>query len=400
MIESTKRLSELIFKSIRGELSPPETQELQEWLERSPDNRRLYEDMIQPSRIKQGLEQVYEATASRERVLERVRAAVGTTSLSEEVPAEASSFSIRRWLPYAAAILLLAGGAGLWWFKPKVDPAPRVVAAKQQDVSPGGTGAILTLADGSTVKLDSLENGEIASQGGSKVMIRNGYLAYQEEDARTQTAAGTARNMISTPRGRQFQLLLPDGTKVWLNAGSSLSYPVVFSGKERSVDITGEAYFEVAPDPQRPFKVKMGIDAEIEVLGTHFNVNAYPDEPQINTTLLEGSIRISAASEGKILKPGYQASMKNGEIRVKQVDVEEAMAWKNGLFIFADTDIETVMRQLSRWYDIEVVIEGTVKKRQLTGEVYRSYTLQQALSVLQATDLHFSINGRQLKVMP
>lgn len=397
MIASTKRLSELIFKSIRGELSAPEAQELEEWLERSPDNRRLYENMIQPSQIKSGLDKLYAATASRKRVLERVREA---SRMAPPILAEEKSFSIRRWLPYAAAILLLAGGAGLWWFKPASGPAPRVAAAREQDISPGGTGAILTLADGSTVKLDSLENGEITSQGGSKVMIKNGYLTYQKNGASTPVVAGTARNMISTPRGKQFQLLLPDGTKVWLNAGSSLSYPVAFSNKERSVDMTGEAYFEVAPDPQLPFKVKIGLDAAIEVLGTHFNVNAYADEPQINTTLQEGSIRISAASGSKILQPGYQASMKNGEIQVKQVDVGEAMAWKNGLFIFADTDIETVMRQLSRWYDIDVVLEGPVKYRQLTGEVYRSYTLQQALSVLQATDLHFSIHGRQLTVMP
>lgn len=400
MIASTKRLSELIFKSICGELSTTEEQELAEWLEKSPDNRRVYEDMIQPSRLKEGLGQAYEAAASRERVLERVLAAVDPTPQSMEPLADEQSFSIRRWLAYAAAVLLLLGVAGVWWLKPAADPASGVMAAKQNDIRPGGSGAILTLADGSTVQLDSLENQEIISQGGSKVVIRNRSLSYQKNDAAASTAAGNARNTISTPRGKQFQLLLPDGTKVWLNAGSSLSYPVVFDGKERRVDITGEAYFEVARDPQQPFKVKMGMNAEIEVLGTHFNVNAYPDEPQISTTLLEGSVRISAAAASKILKPGYQASMKNGEIAIKAVDVEEAIAWKNGLFIFADTDIETVMRQLGRWYDIEVVIDPAVKKRQLTGEVYRSYTLQQALTVLQATDLHFRITGRQLTVMP
>ncbi|WP_343704138.1 FecR domain-containing protein [Chitinophaga sp.] len=396
-MDATKRLSTLIFRSLTGELTPAEQQELDAWLAESPANRSLYEELGRPEVLKQGLARMYEAVDSRERVLDKVRLAMAEPPGKKEA---ARVMPLRRWLPYAAAAILAATATLLWWQKPQ-QPATPVQTAQTAAgaIPPGATGAVLTLADGSVIELDSLHNGTIAAQGATRVILQNGQLSYKK-DKHTGAGEPVAYNTITTPRGRQFQLLLPDGTRVWLNAASSLTYPTAFSDTARNVTITGEAYFEVTHLPAAPFRVKIGPQREVTVLGTRFNVNAYVDEPEVTTTLLEGSVMISAAGTQKMLKPGYQAGMREQEILLRPADLEGTMAWKNGLFIFNKTDIHAVMRQLSRWYDVEVVFEGQPAARQLTGEVYRSYTLQQALAVLQAADLHFRISGRQLTVLP
>lgn len=395
MIETTKRLGELIFGSLQGTLTEDEMQELAAWLRQSPENRRLYETLTAPEHMEAGLQDIYEAAASKARVLEHLREAIAATPHGN-MPRRAVR-PLRRRLAYAAAAVLLLAVAYRLLLPVKKAPPRQAISAAAKDIDPGRNGAILTLANGSTVLLDSAANGLIATQGGAQVTLQNGQLAYRD-DGGGETAV--AYNTMTTPRGRQFQLQLPDGTKVWLNAASSLTYPTRFTGRERNVRITGEAYFEVAKNAQQPFRVQVAPETAIEVKGTHFNVNAYADEPEIRATLLEGAISIRRGAQQRQLQPGQQASLRDNDISIAAVDVEEAVAWKNGLFIFSNTDIRTVMRQLSRWYDITVVVEGPVTNRQLTGEVYRSYTLQQALSVLQAADLHFRISGRQLTVMP
>ena len=210
-------------------------------------------------------------------------------------------------------------------------------------------------------------------------------------------------NTITTANGNQYQLILSDGSRVWLNAASSIRFPTSFSGYERKVEITGEAYFEVAKNAAKPFKVdfknKAGEKDEIEVLGTHFNVNTYTDEPEMKTTLLEGSVKITAANKMQMLAPGQQARLTiNGIELKKNVDLDQVMAWKNGYFLFDNTDIYTLMRQISRWYNIEVIYEPNVKNDVFFGEIERKAELNEVLKILEVGDLHFKLNGHKLTV--
>src|SRR5882757_3843076 len=250
------------------------------------------------------------------------------------VPIHRGHFLRRGFIRYAAAIIILIGiGAYLYTTLTKTHSAvattrPTSVPVKN-DVLPGRQGAILTLSDGTTVVLDSLGNGIVANQTGTQVLLENGNLTYNASDA------GEVRfNTMSTPKGRQFLLLLPDGTKVWLNAASSITYPTAFIGRERNVKITGEAYFEVAKNPKQPFKVKINDVAEIDVLGTHFNVNAYANEASIKTTLLEGSVRVNASKHQQTMVPGQQAQIEqDGNITTTDaVDIAQIVAWKDGVF--------------------------------------------------------------------
>nr|WP_240966056.1 FecR family protein [Pseudoflavitalea sp. G-6-1-2] len=207
---------------------------------------------------------------------------------------------------------------------------------------------------------------------------------------------------MSTPRGRQFQLRLPDGSAVWLNAASTIRYPAAFAGNERKVELTGEAYFEVAPDQQRPFRV-LTPKQQIEVMGTHFNVNAYADEPLEQTTLIEGSVKVSGAVSqlSKLLTPDHQASVSDGAITVTKLDTGPVIAWKNGLFCFVNANVPGVMRQLSRWYDIEVQYEGKIPDRVFAGKMQRDLTLNEMLNLLSSLNLNFKLEGsKKLIVKP
>ncbi len=301
-------------------------------------------------------------------------------------------------LSWAAAsiILLLAAGAYFW----TANKTPTDITAKNAVISPGKQGAILTLADGSQVVLDSLSNGVIAKQKGVSIMLTNGQLTY----APTENGSGEiVFNTISTPRGRQFQVTLPDGTQVWLNTASSIRYPTAFASTERKVEVTGEAYFEVAKNTAMPFRVTVNNKAEINVLGTHFNVNAYENEKAIATTLLEGSVRVvqyEAASKNVILQPGQQAliAAAPGIKVIEKANIDKVIAWKNGLFYFEGTSLAEIMRQLERWYDIEVVYEKVIPDIEFEGEITKDVSLNGLLTMLGKTELHFRIEGRKLIV--
>ena len=273
----------------------------------------------------------------------------------------------------------------------------------KNDVLPGGDKAMLTLADGSTIVLDSAGNGVLAQQGNTQIIKQqNGQLIYNSSGE----GNNIAYNILSTPHGGQYKLTLPDGSKVWLNAASSLKYPTSFTGNSRQVEITGEAYFEIAPlSPKEgqkiPFIVRVN-EMEVEVLGTHFNVNGYEDEQIIHTTLLEGRVKINTKEGSNFLKPGQQAQLqKSGKIKlVNDADLEEIMAWKNGNFQFENADITVVMRQLARWYDVEVEYKGNVS-RHFIGTISRSVNLSQVLTMLEQTgEVKFKIEGRKVIVMP
>lgn len=268
----------------------------------------------------------------------------------------------------------------------------------KNDVDPGGNKATLTLADGSVILLDDAKNGILAQQGASKVIKLDGKLLYD------LTAIDTRQivyNTITTPRGGQYQLELPDGSVVWLNATSSIRFPTSFVEMERRVEITGEAYFEVAKNANKPFVVSVN-GSEIQVLGTHFNINAYSDEEIMKTTLLEGSIKFVSANDNHILQPGQQSQLtKGGAVKVlNKVDVDEVVAWKNGLFSFENAGIEAIMRQLSRWYDVEVDYRGRPDDL-FIAEMNRNIKLSDALKALELTGkVSFEIEGKKIIVMP
>jgi ferric-dicitrate binding protein FerR (iron transport regulator) len=296
------------------------------------------------------------------------------------------------------------------------------------DALPGGNKAMLTLNDGSIIVLDSVQNGMLHEQGNVKVMKQEGQLKYQSvpQGGSNGQLASVAYNTLSTPRGGQYQLVLPDGSKVWLNAASSIRFPTAFAGNEREVELTGEAYFEIttlrlSSGEKMPFRVVIAPSSsgesrgEVEVLGTHFNVNAYNDEEFIRTTLLEGKVKVTSGAarrdqpavnnkQSAILAPGQQAvitSSKGGAIKtINDADTEGAVAWKNGLFYFDDVNIEAIMRQLSRWYQVQVVYKGKIPDRRFAGQVSRNANLSQVLKILELSKVHFTIEGETVTVMP
>lgn len=302
----------------------------------------------------------------------------------------------------ASIILLIIAGTQLW--RTANRSSKMVIVQENSEVMPGGHKAILTLANGRKIILDSAANGTLAQQGNTQIIkLDNGQLAY---NAAAQPGA-VEINMLTTPRGGQYQLNLPDGSKVWLNAASSLSYPVAFTGKDRTVTLTGEAYFEIAKNAAQPFYIKMPPsqpgrnEVNVEVLGTHFNISAYGDEVSINTTLLEGAVRVVSAGNGQVLKPGQQAQVSTaGNIQlVNNADVELAVAWKNGEFRFKRADMSSIMNQLSRWYNFNVQYVGPVPAMRYSGSIWRNAKLSEVLEMLGTlTGAHFELKGNILKV--
>jgi transmembrane sensor len=390
---ASHRHTELFNKLTKGELSPKEADELIAWLGSAnlePGAAQLILD-----RLKQ--------TVHPEEISPAISAA-----LEARLPfilQKKQQRSILRplqthWIRYAAAVMILLGfSAYLLLNRHPSQVAQTKPSPSKIDLPPGKNGAILTLADGSKVVLDSLGNGVVATQNGSKVLLNNGRLAYNAEGP---AIAAITYNTMTTPRGRQFQLALPDGTKVWLNAASSLRYPTQFNGTERKVEVTGEAYFEIARNVSMPFIVKVNESTEIRVLGTHFNINSYNNESTINTTLLEGSVRIAHDGETAVLQLAQQAQVNKGKIKIlNDVNTEKVVAWKNGVFDFEDASLEDVMRQLERWYDIEVVYEKNIPKLEFIGKMGRDLALSDVLRGLELSKVHFRMEGaRHLVIMP
>ncbi|MBX3240884.1 MAG: FecR domain-containing protein [Chitinophagaceae bacterium] len=320
----------------------------------------------------------------------------------------------KRMLPWkvAAAVLLLGATALMWLLlsddNKKNQPVEHVAIVKDvNDADPGKTGAVLTLSNGQKILLDTAADGAIAVQGGPSILNKEGTLSYEKAEG----ASGiVAYNSIVTPRGRQYRLILADGTKVWLNAASSLHYPVYFTGETRKVEVSGEAYFEVAElkDPKGnkvPFSVKVnresGIPADVQVLGTHFNINAYNDEPDTKVTLLEGAVRVSVASaEPVLIFPGQQARVSNKIDVNKEVDLELVMAWKNGVFNFKNADVSAVMRQAERWYDIRVEYPQGIPRDTLNGGISRDVKLSEFLDIIRYSDIRATIRDGIVEIKP
>ena len=300
----------------------------------------------------------------------------------------------------AASVIILVAFGSLWTIKNYLSDNGKSVASSAMpvtDLEPGSNRAILTLGDGTTIMLDSAGNGLLAEQSGTQVVkVEDGRLAYTSEGKRK---ADVIYNTVTTPRAGQYVLILPDGSKVWLNSESSIKFPVSFIGSFRVVEITGEAFFEVAENYEMPFRVKTA-GITVEVLGTSFNLRAYADEGSVNTTLVEGSVQIASPVYQTTIAPGQMATADlNGQILVESdVDIEEIIAWKEGLFIFNSATLEQIMNQVSRWYDVNIVYEGQITSRTFSGMVNRYSNVSQLLKIMEQAGIRFVITEDTIKV--
>lgn len=317
---------------------------------------------------------------------------------------ETRSKNFRLWGRIAAAasvVLCLAIG---WWFfqtnKEVKSLTSKEMAAK---ILPGGNKAVLTLSDGSEISLTDVANGKLASQQGMVITKnKDGQLEYRIGTIPGAAATKESFNTISTPAGGQYQVILPDGTKVWLNAESSLRYPTDFAGQGRKVTLKGEGYFEVMHDRNRPFKVESN-GQTVEVLGTHFNISAYDNEVEVKTTLLSGSVRVKTqkSNNTEILKPGEQAVLEGNSFKVAEVMTEDVIAWKNNSFVFNNEKLGSIMRKIARWYDVEVICPPDLAEMVFAGSGSRNRSIQQTLRIMELTEtVHFKIEGRRVTVMP
>ncbi|MBC3539189.1 FecR family protein [Rufibacter sediminis] len=364
----------------------------------TPQERKLLEDYQDQFEL-QDLPWEEAAMGSQEEVKAAIFNRLKAATAFQE-PAKRRQYS-SIWAVAAVITLLLASGSVFYWWQrqqPSVAVAEKTTPALAE-VKPGRDKAFLTLADGTVIDLDVAANGDLSHHANIKIIKLDGQLSYSGQ---APTADQTQLNTLSTPHGGQYQITLADGSKVWLNAASSLRFPAAFAGKERVVELTGEAYFEVAKNKTMPFKVKSR-GMEVEVLGTHFNLMAYEDEAQLRTTLLEGSVKVSNSAEAVTIEPNQEAVLhtSSGSLKVEQVDAQESIAWKNGQFLFHDEDLRSVMRKIARWYDVEVVYEGEIDHKSFTGTVSRFEDITDVLNMLELTEtVHFKRKGRRLTVMP
>lgn len=370
-------------------LTETEEKHLQQWLLADAGNATLLQQLQQPQTLANEVQQLRQYPT--QQAWQQLQAQLNLPGTQHQ-PAR---YYLKQLLAAAAVVLLLASAAWLL-IKPKATDTAKPVLAYHNDVAPGGNKAILTLADGRHITLDSAGNGQLAQQGQVVITTQNGQLTYQATGKETTLIYNT----VSTPRGGQYQLLLPDGSKVWMNAASSLRFPAAFTGKEREVELSGEAYFEIAQQASKPFIVKLN-DTRVTVLGTQFNVMAYAEEEDSRTTLVEGLVKVDKAQQTLLIQPGQQARAGKTLRLQANADIEEALAWKNGRFQFGEqTSIQDIMRQIANWYDVEVVLHGNITSH-IGGRESRSVTLAHLLKVLETTGVvRFSIEDRRVHVYP
>lgn len=383
MIEKSKiRLQELSHRWLKGTLTKAEQQEFDEWF-----NEQNQIPIEMPSDIAENREEHEQA------ILNRIKDATGIARQPKVV-------SLWPRIAITAAVASIIFGAGLFYFNSDTKNTTHQIA-DYNDVKPGVQGATLTLADGKKILINDAVAGNIALQSGVKISKNtNGQIIYEVTD---QNSENSDYNTLTTSRGEQTQVRLPDGSLVFLNSASSLKYPTSFvRAKFRRVILTGEGYFEISKDKVHPFLVQSN-GQEVEVLGTHFNINAYKDEKAVRTTLLEGAVKITPMPGNKakssILKPGQQSALDENGIQVTEVDLEEAMAWQKGYFSFYDEDISAVMRKVSRWYNIEVEYQGQLPDVGFNARIDKYSDIKEVLKILQKSKaVHFKLEGRKVIV--
>ena len=410
----SNRIAMLIRKHLQGDLTPEETAELHNWLDESGQNQQLFDRLTREDTL---WEEMREYTEAGQHIWNKINRRIAEEKQVIELQRR------KRWKYIAAAVTVLAvitSGIYFWPESRSSKPVAQNHAANKSltlnDIKAGGNRATLKLSDGSVIALDTMQSGTLATQEGvSIIKLKDGQVVYDNlnQTGGPKKPGASSYNTLSTPRGGQHYVVLSDGTDVWLNASSSISYPVVFTENERTVSITGEAYFEVKTllssrgKEKVPFKVKIlsasgKQTGEVEVLGTHFNINAYNDEASVKTNLLEGSVKVTPYSigedgPGKKLKPGQQMEMINNQLSlIINPDLEQVMSWRNGLFQFKSAGIETIMREVSRWYDIDVVYQKKPTDR-FSGKISRDMSLADFLKVLQYSEVKFTLEeGRKL----
>ena len=385
------KLKQLAAAYLLGTATEEEKQELHKWYDATMDQEE--------ERVIIDTEETQDKI--RQRILTTLLQKIAVSKQAE--PAKVFSVFKQSWMRIAAACLVIIIGAATWLLiqrssQPHQAGDHTTVVTTNNDVLPGKNKALLTLGNGDKIVLDSAAFGKLAQQGNTSVLNENGQLVYT---AGRQEGSQPIYNTLTTARGEVFPLILSDGSKVWLNAASSIHFPVAFTGNKRIVEITGEAYFEIAKNKTMPFIVRVN-GAEIQVVGTQFNVMAYNDEATVNTTLLEGSVKFEKNGNSIFLRPGEQSQLGlNGKINVvNDVNIKKVMAWKNGFFDFEGSDFETVAKQLSRWYDVEVKYNRKIDE-QFYAEIPRNTKLSVVLKALELTGkVNFKIEGRNIIVIP
>lgn len=449
MTTQADKIIKLIISYLNNELDEAGLAELHAWMNESESNRQAVEEFLTDEQLRKGMANLY---ATKERIWKRLdeqipdvradqpRGGIGRPRRVAGENRSAVVLQLRRFAA-AAAILVLLSGAGYFFIVARkgrgAAAPPRVAytAPIKHDVTPGGNKAVLTLASGASIALDSAGTGSLARLGGTSVVkVGSGEIAYHGNSGSAYRGSGvsgapgtpgipgtpglpgvsgapgasevpgseTAYNTLQTPRRGQYRLVLPDGTRVWLNAASSIRFPTAFKGGERRVKVTGEVYFEVAKNVAQPFVVDVDNRVQVEVLGTSFNVNAYTDESSVSTTLVQGLVRVINGPKTALLKPAQQSRMyADGRSEISNdVNLDPVVAWKNGEFQFESDDIRSVMRQLSRWYDVDVTYAGPVPEGTFSGEVSRNSNLSSVLKILELSGLHCKIENNKLTILP
>jgi len=403
-LEKIQHIADLFFQRLHHSLSETDRQTLEDWLQQqAPERRARLEKMTDREQIRSALQYLYSVDTSGALADAQKKILADERRLLLPLWKPGRWLSLYKYTAAAVTIVAVIGTAAVLMIRKK-QTGPPVAQHALNDVAPGGNKALLQLADGSRIVLDSAMNGSLARQGATRVIkLADGQLAYQATGEPSSAGSPETYNTITTPRGGQYAVVLPDGTKVWLNAASSLRFPTRFSPTERQVELSGEAYFEVAKNNQQPFTVRTG-PMQVVVLGTQFDIEAYPDEKEQKATLLQGAVRVSAGDKQSLLQPGQQACLGNENNSALQVvtpkKASDVIAWKNGLFLFREDSIESVMRQVARWYDVDVVYHGKTDQ-EFFGKIPRNVPVSTLLKILASTgSVHFTIEGKKIIVDP
>lgn len=377
-----QELSKLIEKYLAGNCTTDEKKIVEDWYEK-------FEEKAVSPEFYGGQSSMMEESARRSKIAVDARL--------EQLKQKPRRIGVRLLQLVAAAACFSAIVIGIWKWNNVDDMGKQPMTVVQEDALPGGNNATLTLSNGNSIVLNNLPDGKIQADGNSTLDKSKGQLSYVigSDDKRP-----VGYNTLTTPRGGQFHVVLPDGSGVWLNAATSLTYPTNFNGDTRTVKLSGEAYFEVAHDASKPFIVEAA-NTQTKVLGTHFNISAYSDASYIKTTLLQGKIAFTATGKQNILSPNQAATVRDGSVRVvMDNNAADAIAWKEGLFKLNSSDVTEILQQIARWYDVEIVYKGKTPEGHLSGEIPRNMNLSGVLKILELSGIHATIKNKQLLVSP